>query len=409
METNNSLAIYGGDPVRNQYLPYGRQYLDDDDIQAVVNVLRGDYLTTGPAVESFEKGIADYVGAKYAVAFANGTAALHGACFAGGIGQGDEVITSPFTFAASANCVLYQGGKPVFADVHPETYNINPYFIEELITEKTKAIIPVDFAGLPSDLDAINSIAQKYNLIVIEDAAHALGSKYKGQSVGSISDMTMFSFHPVKLITTGEGGVITTNNEEYYQKLRQFRTHGITKELCLLNNCHGPWYYEMQSLGYNYRITDVQAALGSSQIKKLETFIQRRRDLAKAYTQAFADMNEIFYPREWPRAFSAWHLYVIRLKLERLAANRKEIFLALQKENIGVNVHYLPVYLHPYYQQLGYPKGLCPNAENIYEQVITLPLFPSMLNHDLYDVVQAVRKVIAYYRKKGDKECVTES
>lgn len=409
METYNSLVIYGGDPVRNQYLPYGRQFLDDDDIQAVVNVLRGDYLTTGPAVESFEKDIADYVGAKYAVAFANGTAALHGACFAAGIGQGDEVITSPLTFAASANCVLYQGGKPVFADVHPETYNISSYSIEKLITEKTKAIIPVDFAGLPSDLDAINSIAQKYNLIVIEDGAHALGSKYKGQAVGSISDMTMFSFHPVKLITTGEGGIITTNHKEYYQKLRQFRSHGITKELCLLNNCHGPWYYEMQFLGYNYRITDIQAALGSSQIKKLETFLQRRRDLAKAYTQAFADMDEIFYPREYPAISSAWHLYVIRLKLERLAANRKEIFIALQKENIGVNVHYLPVYLHPYYQQLGYAKGICPNAESIYEQVITLPLFPSMQDQDLDDVVQAVKKVIAYYRKKEDKECVTES
>ncbi len=299
METNNSLAIYGDNPVRSQYLPYGRQSLDDDDIQAVVNVLRGDYLTTGPAVESFEKDVADYVGAKYAVAFANGTAALHGACFAAGIGEGDEVITSPLTFAASANCVLYQGGKPVFADVHPETYNISPYSIEELITDKTKAIIPVDFAGLPSDLDAINSIAQKYNLIVIEDGAHALGSKYKGQPVGSISDMTMFSFHPVKLITTGEGGIITTNHKEYYQKLRQFRSHGITRELCLLNNCHGPWYYEMQFLGYNYRITDIQAALGSSQLKRLDSFVQRRRDLAKAYTQAFADIDEIFYPLEW--------------------------------------------------------------------------------------------------------------
>lgn len=409
MEANNSLAINGGNPVRNQYLPYGRQYLDDDDIQAVVNVLRGDYLTTGPAVESFEKDIADYVGAKYAVAFANGTAALHGACFAAGIGQGDEVITSPLTFAASANCVVYQGGKPVFADVHPETYNISPYSIEELITEKTRAIIPVDFAGLPSDLDAINSIAQRYNLIVIEDGAHALGSKYKGQAVGSISDMTMFSFHPVKVITTGEGGIITTNHKDYYQKLRQFRSHGITKELCLLNNCHGPWYYEMQFLGYNYRITDIQAALGSSQLKRLDSFVQRRCDLAKAYTQAFADMDEIIYPREYPEISSAWHLYMIRLKLERLAVNRKEIFVALQRENIGVNVHYLPVYLHPYYRQLGYSKGICPNAESIYEQVITLPLFPSMQNQDLDDVVQAVKKVIAYYRKKGDKECVTES
>lgn len=400
MEENNLLAIYGGNPVRNQYLPYGRQYLDDDDIQSVVNVLRGDFLTTGPAVESFEKEIADYVGAKYAVAFANGTAALHGACFAAGISQGDEVITSPLTFAASANCILYQGGKPVFADIHPETYNINPSSIEELITSKTKAIIPVDFAGLPSDLDAISSIAQKYNLTVIEDAAHALGAQYKGKLVGSISDMTMFSFHPVKLITTGEGGIITTNHEEYYLKLIQFRTHGITRESYQFTNNHGPWYYEMKFLGYNYRITDIQAALGTSQLNKLESFIQKRRELAEAYILAFAEIDEIVCPREYYGAISSWHLYVIRLDLNRLAGGRKEIFEALLKENIGVNVHYIPVYYHPYYQELGYPKGLCTNAEKLYEEMITLPLFPAMSRQDLNDVIQAIKKVISHYCRK---------
>lgn len=403
MENSKPLAIHGGDPVRQQYLPYARQYLDDDDIQSVVDVLRSDFLTTGPAVESFEKEIAHYVGARYAVAFANGTAALHGACFAAGIGHRDEVITSPLTFAASANCILYQGGRPVFADVHPETYNINPDEIERLVTDKTKAIIPVDIAGLPADLNAVCSLAHKYDLIVIEDAAHALGAKYNGNNVGSISDMTMFSFHPVKHITTGEGGIITTNNEDYYHTLKQFRTHGITRDVCNFNDDHGPWYYEMQFLGYNYRITDIQAALGTSQLKKLDAFIQRRRELAEAYTEALANVDEIVCPREYPGVFSVWHLYMIRLKLERLTVGRKEIFTALQRENIGVNVHYLPVYLHPYYQRLGYSKGICPSAENLYEQVITLPLFPSMQRQDLADVVQTVKKVISYYSKKGGK------
>ena len=400
METNSSLAIYGGDPVRNQYLPYGRQYLDDDDIQAVVNVLRGDYLTTGPAVESFEKDVADYVGSKYAVAFANGTAALHGACFAAGIGQGDEVITSPLTFAASANCILYQGGTPVFADIRPQTYNIDPLVIQDLITEKTKAIIPVDFAGLPADLDAIKTIAQKFDLIIIEDAAHALGASYKGKKVGSISDMTMFSFHPVKHITTGEGGIVTTNDERYYHKLRQFRTHGIAREPGQLIDNHGPWYYEMQFLGYNYRITDIQAALGISQLKKAKSFVQARRKYAQAYTQALGDIQEIVCPGELPEAFSSWHLYVIRLDLARLRVGRKKIFEALRKENIGVNVHYIPVYYHPYYRQLGYSEGLCPQAEKLYEEIITLPLFPSMHSQDIDDVIQAIKKVISHYSKK---------
>lgn len=409
MEQNNLLAIHGGDPVRNQYLPYARQYLDDDDIKSVINVLQGDYLTTGPAIGSFEKDVANYVGAKYAIAFANGTAALHGACFAAGINQGDEVITSPLTFVASANCILYQDGKPIFADVHPETLNIDSQTIEGLITDKTKAIIPVDYAGLPADLDVINSIAKKYNLIVIEDAAHALGAKYKGQTVGSISDMTVFSFHPVKLITTGEGGIITTNHEDYYHKLIQFRTHGVTRELNQLNCNHGPWYYEMQLLGYNYRMTDIQAALGISQFKKIDSFIQKRRTLAEIYTIAFADIDEIVCPQEYSGVTSSWHLYVINLKLNRLKCGRREIFEALQKENIGVNVHYLPVYKHPHYQKIGYSNGICPNAEMVYEQIITLPLFPSMQKKDADDVIHAVKKVIAYYRKKGDKECMTKS
>lgn len=400
MDYINELAINGGKPIREGYLPYGRQWVDEEDIQAVVDVLRGDYLTTGPTIKEFEREIANYVGAKYSVAFANGTAALHGACFAAGIGQSDEVITSPLTFAASANCILYQNGTPVFADIDPRTYNIDPQTIRELITERTKAIIPVDFTGLPVDLDAINEIAQKYNLIVIEDAAHALGSIYKGKKIGSLSDMTMFSFHPVKHITTGEGGIITTNNEEYYQKLIQFRTHGITREANKLINNHEPWYYEMQFLGYNYRITDIQAALGISQLKKLAKFIEIRNNYAQTYNHAFQDIEEIVCPVQPEDVFSSWHLYVIRLNLEKLTVRRNEIFKALLKENIGVNVHYIPVYFHPYYQRLGYPKGLCANAEKLYEEMITLPLFPAMSKQDINDVTHAVKKVISHYRKK---------
>lgn len=383
--------------IRNTYLPYGRQYIDEKDIEAVIKVLKGDNLTTGPAIQEFEQAVADYVGAKYAVAFSNGTAALHGACFAAGIGAGDEVITTPMTFAASANSVLYLGGKPVFADIDEQTYNIQPRAIESLITSRTKAIIPVDFTGQPAEYDEIISIAKKHNLIVIEDAAHAIGATYKGRKIGSISDMTMFSFHPVKHITTGEGGIITTNNKEYFEKLLKFRSHGITREKEKLNEYHGPWYYEMQLLGYNYRMTDIQAALGTSQLKKIDKFINLRRKYAAMYNEAFKDMDEIITPFQHENGESSWHLYIIRLHLDKLTVSRREIFEALQEQNIGVNVHYIPVYLHPYYQQLGYRKGICPNAEKLYEEMITLPLFPAMSIEDVNSVIEAVKKVISIY------------
>lgn len=385
------------EPVRQSYLPYGRQWIDEDDIEAVVEVLKGDYLTTGPYVSIFEQAVAQYVGAKYAVAFSNGTAALHGACFAAGIGQGDEVITTPMTFAASANCVLYQGGTPVFADINEKTYNIDPNKIEEKINDKTKAIIPVDFTGQPVELDRILEIARKYNLVVIEDAAHALGATYKGRKIGSISDMTMFSFHPVKHITSGEGGIITTNNKEYYEKLLQFRSHGITRNKEKLNEYHGPWYYEMQFLGYNYRMTDIQAALGTSQLKKIDKFVELRRKYVAMYNEAFRDIEEITVPFQHEDGESSWHLYIIRLNLDRLTASRREIFEALQQQNIGVNVHYIPVHLQPYYQQLGYKKGICPNAEKLYEEMITLPLFPAMSEEDVNSVIEAVKRVVSFY------------
>lgn len=392
-------AIAGGVPVRQDLLPYARQWIDEDDVQMVARILRGDYLTTGSTLQDFEQAIAAYVGSTYAVAFSSGTAALHGAVFAAGIQPGDEVITTPLTFVASSNCVLYQGGKPIFADVHSDTYTIDPEEIVKNITPRTKAIIPVDYTGQPASLEAILSVARTHGLVVIEDAAHALGATYKGQRIGSISDMTMFSFHPVKHITTGEGGVITTNDKAYYERLLLFRSHGITRDEAQLTQYDGPWYYEMHALGYNYRLTDVQAALGLSQLKKLESFIERRKQIVSLYNHAFRERDDLILPTQRPHGESSWHLYVLRLRLERLTATRREIFEALLKENIGVNVHYIPVYYHPYYQKLGYTKGLCPRAEAIYESIITLPLFPQMNDEDVQDVIEAVHKVLDYYKK----------
>lgn len=382
---------------RETFLPYAHQWIDDQDIQAVVDVLQSDYLTTGPKIKDFEQAIADYVGAKFAVSFANGTAALHGACFAAGIHEGDEVICTPMTFAASSNCVLYCGGKPVFADIDPRTYNIDPAEIEKKITDRTKAIIPVDYTGQPVQLDDILAIARNHGLTVIEDGAHSLGSRYKGKKVGSISDMTMFSFHPVKQMTTGEGGIITTNNEAYYEKLLQFRSHGITRDEKHLHKNDGPWYYEMQFLGFNYRMTDIQAALGISQLNRVEAFIDRRKQIVAAYNEAFTEISEVRIPYQHPDADSSWHLYVLRLNTDRLSADRQIIFEALRDQNIGVNVHYLPVYRHPYYEALGYSKGLCPEAEKHYEQIITLPLFPKMTDQDVSDVIEAVKRTVRYY------------
>lgn len=385
--------------MRESYLPYGRQYIDEADIEAVVGVLKSDFLTTGPVSQKFEEKVATYVGAKYAVAFANGTAALHGACFAAGIGEGDEVITTPITFAASANCVLYQGGTVVFADIDPNTYNIDVNEIEKQITTKTKAIIPVHFTGQPAQLDAIQRLAQKHNLIIIEDAAHALGATYKGEKIGALSDMTMFSFHPVKHITTGEGGIITTNNKTYYEKLIQFRSHGITRDSNLLAENHGPWYYDMQFLGYNYRMTDIQAALGCSQMDKLDSFVKRRKEIVAAYNVAFNDLFEVQTPYQYPETESSWHLYILKLDLEALTITRREIFEELKKLNIGVNVHYIPVHTLGHYQELGYKKGSLPKAEQLYEEIISLPLFPAMQDQDIQDVIDAVKSIVKRVRK----------
>ncbi len=395
----SELAVNGGKPVRDTYLSYGRQTIDDRDIQAVISVLKGDYLTTGPYVKEFEDKVANYVGSEFAVAVSSGTAALHMACFAAGIEKGDEVIVSPMTFAASANAILYCGGTPVFADIDANTYNIDPIKIEQKITNKTKAILPVDFSGQSVDMDKIEEIANIHGLYIIEDAAHALGSEYKGRKIGTQADMVEFSFHPVKPITTAEGGIVTTNNEELYKKMMIFRTHGITRDTELLTENPGSWFYEQQYLGYNYRITDIQCALGVSQMNKIDRFIGRRRSIVKKYNEAFAGIDELITPYESDISNSGWHIYVIQVKPELLTVGRNEIFAALQAENIGVNVHYIPVYLHPYYKKLGYKRGICPIAENLYENLITLPLFPSMEDKDISDVIEAIMKVIDYYRK----------
>lgn len=392
-------AIEGGKPIRETFLPYGKQFIDEEDIESVVKTLKSDFLTTGPKVEEFESSICEKIGSKYAVAVANGTAALHIACMSAGIEEGDEVITSPITFAASSNAILYCKGKPVFSDINSKTLNMDIDDIEKNITKKTKAIIPVHLTGEPCEMDRIQEIAQKHGLIVIEDAAHALGAEYKGKKIGSISDMTEFSLHPVKNITTGEGGVVTTNSKEIYEKLKLFRGHGITRDKGIMSNNPGNWYYEQIELGYNYRITDIQCALGLSQLKKINVFMERRQAIVNLYNEELSKIESLELKESIKDVKSGNHLYIVKLKLEELKVDRNRIYEALIRENIGANLHYIPVYLHPYYQKLGYQKGLCKKAEEAYEQILTLPLFPAMEDNDAYDVINSLDKILKFYRK----------
>ena len=395
------LAIDGGSPVRDTLLPYGRQSVDEADIQAVVEVLRSNWLTTGPKVGEFEDEFAAYVGSAHAVSFSSGTAALHGAAFTAGLKPGDEAITTPLTFAATANCILYQGATPVFADVSSDTLNTDPAQVEKKITPRTRAIIPVDYAGHPADLDSVMGSARKHDLIVIEDACHALGAEYKGSRVGSIADMTVFSFHPVKHVTTGEGGMVTTNNPEFAETLRRFRSHGISSDARQRQSA-GQWHYEMVLLGFNYRLTDIVCALGIEQLKKLESNLTRRRQIAAMYDAAFHHLPGIVPPVVKSEVNPAWHLYPVRLDLEKLSAHRGQIFRALRAENIGVNVHYIPVHLHPYYRdRFGYRGGEFPLAEAAYARLISLPMFHSMSDNDVGDVIHAVRKVLANYYQEN--------
>jgi len=390
------LAIEGGSPVRKTMLPYGRQCVDEADIQAVVNVLQGDWLTTGPAVSAFEKSVAGYVGAKEAVAVNSGTAALHAAAFAAGIRAGDEVIVPALTFAASANCVLYLGGRPVFADVLSGALNLDPADVARKITSRTKAVIPVDYTGQPCDHDAIRALADAHHLFVIEDAAHALGATYHGCKIGTLHELTTLSFHPVKHITTGEGGMIVTNDPLLASRMRAFRSHGIAADFRQRAEA-GSWVYEMVDLGYNYRLPDLNCVLGLSQLNKLDEWLERRRAIAARYNAALAALAAVDLLEIAPHTEPAWHLFVIKLNLDRLRVGRKEVFAALRAENIGVNVHYIPVYWHPFYRGLGYERGQCPVAEAAYERLISLPMFPTMTDQDVEDVITAVNKVVSAY------------
>jgi perosamine synthetase len=375
-------------------IPNGRQWIDEKDIGAVVDVLRSDWITTGKKIEEFEQAISDFIRVENAVAVSSGTAALHAAMYAATIGVGDEVILPPITFVATANAVVFQGGNPVFADVDPDTLLIDPDQVVAKISPRTKAIIAVDFAGQPCDYDRLRQIADEYNLILISDACHSLGAEYKGRKVGTLADFTVFSFHPVKHITTGEGGMIVTRDRQVAEKLRCFRNHGINSDH-YQRALNGTWYYEMQDLGYNYRLTDFQCALGILQLAKLPAWIKKRRSIARQYHDSFAEMNEIEPLEVQKKVKHAYHLYVIRLDPAELSAERNAIFSALRNQNIGVNVHYIPVHLHPFYRQrFNTEPGLCPIAESSYEQILSLPIFPRMSDQDIRYVIATVKAVI---------------
>ena len=392
-----TLAINGGSPVRETLLPYGRQTVDEADIDAVVEVLRSDWLTTGPKVAKFEEDFAERVGVEHAVSFTSGTAALHAAAFAAGLKSGDEAITTPMTFAATANCILYQNATPIFADVSPDTLNLDPEDVESKINPQVRAIFAVDYAGHPADLDAVIELAKRKGLLVIEDACHALGAEYRGRSVGGIADMTVFSFHPVKHITTGEGGMVTTNDSKLAETLRRFRNHGISSDAQQRQSA-GQWHYEMVLLGFNYRLPDIACALGIEQLKKLDAGLARRREIAARYTAAFSRIPGIIPPAVRAEVNPAWHLYPIRLEPAALRSDRAQFFRALRAENIGVNVHYIPVHLHPYYRErFGYRGGEFPLAEDAYSRLISLPMFHGMTERDAEDVIDAVRKVANFY------------
>jgi len=388
------LAIHGGPPVRKALLPYGRQTLTEADVAAATEVLRSDWLTTGPKVAEFEEAIADYVDAQHAVSFSSGTAALHAAVLAAGLKPGDEAITTPLTFCATANAALYGGGTPVFADVRDETLTIDPKEVERRITPRTKALLPVDYAGQPADLDALLALADRHELLVIEDAAHALGAKYRSRMVGSISHMSVFSFHAVKHLTTGEGGMVTTNNSDFAQRLREVRNHGIDSD-ARARQAAGHWHYEMTTLGFNYRLTDIACALGLAQLPRLSANLARRRAIAVRYGKALATVPSLTLPIVAADVTSAWHLYPVRVDA---SIDRAEVFNALRAEGLGVNVHYIPVHLHPYYRsRFGYRGGEFPIAETASGRLISLPMFHGMTDEDVDDVIFAVEKVMNYF------------
>lgn len=386
------LAINGGRPVRSTLLPYGRQSVDDDDIAAVVEVLRSDWLTTGPNVADFERAFATTCGAREAVAVSSGTAALHACMHVLGIGPGDEVIVPPLTFAATANCVLYQGGTPIFADVDAATLLLDPERVEEKVTGRTKAIVAVDYAGQACEYDALREIADRHGLALVADGCHALGGRYQDSAVGSVADLTAFSLHPVKHVTTGEGGVLTTDDRELARRARNFRSHGITSDH-RQREAAGSWHYEMVELGYNYRITDFQCALGLSQLQKLRAWVRRRQEIASALSVGISDIPGVEPLAVRADVSHAYHLFVVRLDP---VLDRARVVAALRAEGIGSNVHYIPVHLHPYYRaRFGTSEGMCPVAEKVYHAILSLPMFPLMTDADVDDVLAALSKVTA--------------
>jgi perosamine synthetase len=395
------LAIHGGAPVRAALLPYGRHEIDEDDIAAVARVLRSDWLTSGPSVPEFEAAVARVAGTAHAVAVSNGTAALHAAMFALGIGPGDEVIVPPMTFAATANAVVYQGGTPVFADVNPETLLLDPGKAAEKLTARTKAIVGVDYAGQACDYAALRRIVGARSgtkVAIVADACHAIGGHSEGRAVGALADLSVFSFHPVKHVTTGEGGAVTTDDPALAARMTTFRNHGITVDH-RQRSAQGSWQYEIVELGYNYRLTDIQSVLGLSQLSKLAARVARRQAIAAEYTRAFASIPEVQPLAVRPGLSHAYHLYVVRVDTARLTCDRAMLFGALRREGIGVNVHYIPVHLHPFYRQrFGHGPGLCPVAEAAYEQILSLPMFAGMTAGDTRDVVEAMTKVVAAFR-----------
>ena len=392
------LAIEGGRPVRASLLPYGRQLIGEDDIAAVTAVLRGPFLTTGPTVAEFEARFAARVGARHAVAVSSGTAALHAAMFAAGVGAGDEVVTTPLTFVGTANAALYLGARPVFADIHADTLNLDVTRVEAALTPRTRVLAPVDFAGQPCELTALRALARARGLLVVEDAAHALGAEVSGRPVGALSDLTIFSLHPVKHVTTGEGGVVTTDDAELAKRLRRFRNHGIATDSAD-RQASGALWSPMIDLGFNYRLTDIQCALGLSQLPKLEQFLTAREAIAERYVVALKDLPGLTVPRVGPEVRHAWHIFPVLVEPARLRVGRDEVFAALRAEGIGVTLHYVPAYWHPYYERLGYPRGLCPIAEDATSRLFSLPIFPGMSDADVEDVVAALWKVLGHYKK----------
>jgi len=384
------------------FIPYGRQSISQADIEAVVGVLQSDWLTQGPAIARFEKAVADYCGAKYAVAVSSATAALHISCLAVGLCAGDWLWTSPNTFVASANCGLYCGAKIDFVDIDPHTYNLSIDCLEAKLVEAErlgklpKVVVPVHFAGQSCEMERIGALARRYGFVVLEDASHAIGGHYRGLPIGSCqySDIAVFSFHPVKIITTGEGGMVVTNRGDLYEKLIRLRTHGITRNPDLMTKpSHGPWYYQQLELGFNYRMTDIQAALGASQMQRLDEFVSHRRTLANRYTKMLAGLP-LTLPWQHPETESSWHLYVVRLKLEEITKTHRQVFEELRQAGIGVNLHYIPVHTHPYYQYLGFRWGEFPAAEKYYQEAISLPLYYELTKTEQDIVVEALQKVL---------------